>query len=93
MRMVPGLLGVATIPLSYLTLRALDCRADLLLVLLGRVCALVGMGYGFAGLGRAGIVSLRPRTKNLIGKVDDLRLTGGGAGSVLGLDFRLEERP
>ncbi|KIY68208.1 glycosyltransferase family 39 protein [Cylindrobasidium torrendii FP15055 ss-10] len=27
MRMVPAVLGVATIPLSYLTLRALDCRA------------------------------------------------------------------
>ncbi|KAF9040827.1 glycosyltransferase family 39 protein [Panaeolus papilionaceus] len=27
MRMVPALLGVATVPLSYLTLRALDCRA------------------------------------------------------------------
>jgi dolichyl-phosphate-mannose-protein mannosyltransferase len=27
MRMVPALLGVATIPISYLTLRALDCRA------------------------------------------------------------------
>ncbi|KAL6304053.1 glycosyltransferase family 39 protein [Sparassis latifolia] len=27
MRLVPGLLGVATVPLSYLTLRALDCRA------------------------------------------------------------------
>ncbi|KIY52570.1 PMT-domain-containing protein [Fistulina hepatica ATCC 64428] len=27
MRMVPALLGIATIPLSYLTLRALDCRA------------------------------------------------------------------
>lgn len=28
MRMVPAVLGVATIPLSYLTLRALDCRAS-----------------------------------------------------------------
>ncbi|THH13087.1 hypothetical protein EW146_g7086, partial [Bondarzewia mesenterica] len=27
MRMVPALLGIATIPLSYLTLRGLDCRA------------------------------------------------------------------
>ncbi|KAI0075395.1 glycosyltransferase family 39 protein [Panus rudis PR-1116 ss-1] len=27
MRMVPAVLGVATVPLSYLTLRALDCRA------------------------------------------------------------------
>ncbi|KDQ65152.1 glycosyltransferase family 39 protein [Jaapia argillacea MUCL 33604] len=27
MRLLPALLGVATIPLSYLTLRALDCRA------------------------------------------------------------------
>ena len=27
MRMVPALLGVFTVPLSYLTLRALDCRA------------------------------------------------------------------
>ncbi|KAL0948909.1 hypothetical protein HGRIS_009018 [Hohenbuehelia grisea] len=27
MRMLPALLGVATVPLSYLTLRALDCRA------------------------------------------------------------------
>lgn len=27
MRMVPAMLGVATVPLSYLTLRALDCRA------------------------------------------------------------------
>lgn len=27
MRMVPALLGVLTVPLSYLTLRALDCRA------------------------------------------------------------------
>ncbi|KAK0490321.1 glycosyltransferase family 39 protein [Armillaria novae-zelandiae] len=27
MRLVPALLGVATVPLSYLTLRALDCRA------------------------------------------------------------------
>lgn len=27
MRMVPATLGVATIPLAYLTLRALDCRA------------------------------------------------------------------
>lgn len=27
MRMVPGLLGVATVPIAYLTLRALDCRA------------------------------------------------------------------
>jgi dolichyl-phosphate-mannose-protein mannosyltransferase len=27
MRMVPATLGIATIPLSYLTLRALDCRA------------------------------------------------------------------
>ncbi|KAF5350848.1 hypothetical protein D9757_012845 [Collybiopsis confluens] len=27
MRMVPALLGVATVPLAYLTLRALDCRA------------------------------------------------------------------
>ena len=28
MRMLPAILGVATIPLSYLTLRALDCRAS-----------------------------------------------------------------
>jgi len=27
MRMLPAILGVATIPLSYLTLRAMDCRA------------------------------------------------------------------
>lgn len=27
MRMVPALLGIATVPISYLTLRALDCRA------------------------------------------------------------------
>jgi dolichyl-phosphate-mannose-protein mannosyltransferase len=27
MRMVPAVLGIATIPISYLTLRALDCRA------------------------------------------------------------------
>jgi dolichyl-phosphate-mannose-protein mannosyltransferase len=27
MRMVPALMGVATVPLSYLTLRGLDCRA------------------------------------------------------------------
>lgn len=27
MRMLPAVLGVATIPLSYLTMRALDCRA------------------------------------------------------------------
>ncbi|KAF7965771.1 hypothetical protein HWV62_41964 [Athelia sp. TMB] len=27
MRMVPAIMGVATVPLSYLTLRALDCRA------------------------------------------------------------------
>lgn len=27
MRMLPALLGIATVPLSYLTLRALDCRA------------------------------------------------------------------
>ena len=27
MRMVPAMLGVATVPISYLTLRALDCRA------------------------------------------------------------------
>lgn len=27
MRMVPALMGVATVPLAYLTLRALDCRA------------------------------------------------------------------
>ena len=27
MRMVPGILGVAVVPISYLTLRALDCRA------------------------------------------------------------------
>jgi dolichyl-phosphate-mannose-protein mannosyltransferase len=27
MRMVPALLGVATVPLAYLTLRAMDCRA------------------------------------------------------------------
>lgn len=27
MRLVPAILGVATVPLSYLTLRALDCRA------------------------------------------------------------------
>ena len=27
MRMIPAVLGVATIPISYLTLRALDCRA------------------------------------------------------------------
>ena len=26
MRMVPALMGVATVPLAYLTLRALDCR-------------------------------------------------------------------
>jgi len=28
MRMLPAVLGVATVPLSYLTLRALDCRAS-----------------------------------------------------------------
>ncbi len=28
MRMVPATLGVATVPLAYLTLRALDCRAS-----------------------------------------------------------------
>jgi dolichyl-phosphate-mannose-protein mannosyltransferase len=27
MRMVPAMLGVATVPIAYLTLRALDCRA------------------------------------------------------------------
>jgi dolichyl-phosphate-mannose-protein mannosyltransferase len=27
MRMVPAVLGVATVPISYITLRALDCRA------------------------------------------------------------------
>ena len=27
MRMVPAILGIATIPLSYITLRGLDCRA------------------------------------------------------------------
>ena len=27
MRLVPATLGIATVPLSYLTLRALDCRA------------------------------------------------------------------
>ncbi|KAH8105409.1 mannosyltransferase 1 [Cristinia sonorae] len=27
MRLLPGILGVATVPLAYLTLRALDCRA------------------------------------------------------------------
>ncbi|KAL1662924.1 glycosyltransferase family 39 protein [Schizophyllum commune] len=27
MRMLPGVLGVATVPLAYLTIRALDCRA------------------------------------------------------------------
>lgn len=27
MRMVPAVLGIATVPLAYLTLRALDCRA------------------------------------------------------------------
>ena len=27
MRMLPGMLGVATVPLAYLTIRALDCRA------------------------------------------------------------------
>ncbi|KAF9074669.1 glycosyltransferase family 39 protein [Rhodocollybia butyracea] len=27
MRMVPAILGIATVPISYLTLRALDCRA------------------------------------------------------------------
>ncbi|KAJ3852832.1 mannosyltransferase 1 [Lentinula lateritia] len=32
MRMVPALLGVATVPLAYLTLRALDCRATTSLV-------------------------------------------------------------
>src|SRR5271154_2663344 len=27
MRMLPATLGIATVPLAYLTLRALDCRA------------------------------------------------------------------